>query len=110
MIGAAFQTNGNCGASACIIRDHQGVFRTALALWYDRGLDACTMEAIACRDGLELAKRNGVQRVILETDCLELINLWKDTQRSIVDSLLKEIDVIRLAFQNFSFSYTNRSL
>jgi hypothetical protein len=69
------------------------------------------MEAIACRDGLNLARRVGVQKVMLETDCLELINLWfkRDTQRSIIDPLLKEIDAIRLAFQEFSFCYINRS-
>ncbi|OQU81930.1 hypothetical protein SORBI_3006G142299 [Sorghum bicolor] len=72
---AAFLTDDSCGASACIIRDHQGLFKAAQAQWYVRGLDACTMEAIACRDGLNLARRVGVQKVMLETDCLELINL-----------------------------------
>lgn len=43
------------------------------------------MEALACRDGLKLAKQHGEQRVVLETDCLELVNLWKtEAQRSIV--------------------------
>lgn len=104
---AAFHMNDSCGASACVIRDHQGLFRAAQAQWYVKGLDAYTMEAISCRDGLNLARRIGVQKVMLETDCLELINLWnkKDTQCSIVDPLLKEIDVIRLAFHVFSFSY-----
>lgn len=52
-----------------------------------------------------------MQKVMLETDCLDLINLWKtkDTQRSVVDPLLKEIDALRLAFQDFSFSYVKRS-
>jgi len=63
------------------------------------------MEALACRDGLVLVKQQGIQHVWLETDCLELVNLWKkDDQRSIVDPVLKEIDDLRLAFQDFSFS------
>ena len=58
-----------------------------------------------CRDGLNLAKQLGEQRVVLETDCIELINLWKkkDLQRSIVDPKLKEIENLRLAFQDFLF-------
>jgi len=48
--------------------------------------------------------------VKLETDCLQLVQLWnkKDAQCSIVDLLLQEIDVLRLAFQGFSFSYISR--
>jgi hypothetical protein len=49
----------------------------------------------------------GVQRVELETDCLHLVQLWnkKDAQRSIIDPVLTEIDDLRLAFLEFSFSY-----
>jgi len=35
---AAFQVNGNNGATTCIIRDHQGAFRAAQARWYERVL------------------------------------------------------------------------
>jgi ribonuclease HI len=106
---AAFQAAGNVGATACIIRDHQGAFRVAQARWYERSLDACMMESLACRDGLELAKQHGEQRVILETDCLELVNLWKkEAQRSVIDPVLQEIQNLCLAFQDFSFVFVNR--
>jgi len=53
---------------------------------------------------------HGEQRVILETDCLELVNLWKKraVQRSVVDPVLKEIQDVQIAFQEFSFIYVNR--
>ena len=104
---AAFYENKHSGATASVIRDHRGFFQAAQARWYDRGFDVCLMEALACRDGLVLAKQQGIQQVWLETDCLELVNLWnkKDVQRSIVDSVLKEIDDLRLAFQDFSFFF-----
>ena len=87
-----------------------GGFMAAQARWYDRALDACMMEALACRDGLRLALQHGEQRVILETDCLELVNLWKKrtVQRSVVDPALKEIQDLQIAFQDFSFVYVNR--
>jgi hypothetical protein len=67
------------------------------------------MEAIACRDALVLAQQHGVQRVILETDCLDLVNLWgKESQRSVIDPILKQIEDLSLAFHEFSFSYVNR--
>lgn len=94
-----------------MIRDYRGSFQAAQARWYDRGFDACMMKAIACRDGLVLAMQQGVQKVWLETDCLELVNLWqkKDDQRSVIDPVLREIDDLRLAFQDFSFTYISRS-
>ena len=96
------QTPHRAGA---LCTGYRGYFRAAQARWYDRGFDACLMEALACRDGLVLVKQQGIQHVWLETDCLELVNLWKkDDQRSIVDPVLKEIDDLRLAFQDFSFS------
>ncbi|CAD6238392.1 unnamed protein product [Miscanthus lutarioriparius] len=68
------------------------------------------MEATACRDPLVLAKQHGKQRVVLETDCLELVNLWKKkhSQRSVVDPILKETEDLSLAFHDFFFSYVNR--
>jgi hypothetical protein len=102
---ASFQSDGKVGATACVVRDHRGAFWVAQARWYVWGLDACTMEAIACRDALVLAKQHGVQRVILETDCLDLVNLWrkKESQRSVIDPILKQIEDLSLAFHEFSF-------
>lgn len=108
---AAFQLNDFSGAAACIIRDDQGQFMAAQAQWYDRILDVCTMEAMACRDGLQLVAQIGAQRVAMETDCLDLVNLWnkRDGQRSALGPLLAEIDALSLAFHSFSFSYVSRN-
>lgn len=58
-----------------------------------------------------LARRLGLQRIQLETDCLELIQLWerKELQRSLLDPVLVEIDELRLAFSESVFKYVNRS-
>ena len=68
------------------------------------------MEALACRDGMKLAAQMGLRRVALETDCLQVVQLWKkESQRSIIDPILKEMEEISLAFQEFSFSFISRS-
>ena len=109
-VDASFQKDDSVGATASIIRDHQGAFRVAQARWYEQGLDACMMEALACRDGLMLAKQHGEHKVLLETDYLELVNLWKKQhlQRSIVNPVLKEIEDLSLAFHEFIISFGNR--
>jgi hypothetical protein len=69
------------------------------------------MEALACRDGMKLAAQMGLRRVALETDCLQVVQLWKkkETQRSVIDRILKEMEEISLAFQEFSFSFISRN-
>ena len=68
-----------------------------------RSRDACWMEALVCRDALRATKLQGLQWVHLETDCLELLQLWekRDSQRSAICPVLEEIDDLRLAFQEF---------
>ena len=106
---AAFHAGRKEGATTSIIRDHHGGFHAAQAQWYDHCLDVCTMEAMACHDGLMLAVELGLQRIALETDSLELVQLWKESQRSTVDPVLQEIDQRRLAFHEFSFSHVSRN-
>ena len=68
------------------------------------------MEALACKDSLIFASQLGVQNVAVETDCLQLVQLWnkRDSQRSIIDSTLKEIAELSLAFQSFTLSFVSR--
>ena len=82
----AFYESSNNGASACVLRGHTGNFYEARAPWYVQVLDACTMEAMACRDGIKMAVQAGFQRVHLETDCLDVVQLWKrrGIQRSVI--------------------------
>jgi hypothetical protein len=42
-------------------------------MWYEQVLDACTMEAQACRDIIKMVEIASYQGVQLETDCLELV-------------------------------------
>lgn len=62
---AAFAVHDQSGATACIIRDHRGIFKAAQACWYDKSIDAFKMEAMACQDELKLAKQNGELQIVL---------------------------------------------
>jgi len=108
---AVFYADSNQGALAYVIRDDRGVFGAARATWYVNGLDACSLEALACRDNLRLAVHLGLQRVALETDCLHLVQLWqkKESQRSAIHHILREIEELSLAFREFTFSFVSRT-
>jgi hypothetical protein len=47
----------------------------------------------------------------VETGCLQFVQLWRkrESQRSLIDAILKEIDEDCLAIQEVSFSYVSRS-
>jgi hypothetical protein len=94
-----------------VIRDDSGAFFRGGAKWYANSLDALTMEALACRDGLLLSRQAGVSRLWLETDCQELVKLWSagENQRSSVMSILKEIRELGALFQDFRLSFISTS-
>lgn len=82
----------------------------AQAMAYDHCLDVLTVEAMACRDGLILAERLGATRLCLETDCQELVNLWKNREgnRSVIAPILLEIHEKSVDFQDLSFLHASR--
>ena len=75
------------------------------------GLDALTLEALACRDGTILARDKGVRRLIVETDSQEFVKLWKEgaNQRSQIASIIRETREISSSFVEFSVMFTSRS-
>jgi hypothetical protein len=61
------------------------------------------MEAEALRDGVRLALDMGRQNIVMETDALEVVNLWKEsgTSRSIITSICQEIKELSGVFTSF---------
>jgi hypothetical protein len=98
------------GATGSVLRDDTGAFIRGGAKWYDHCLDALSMESMACRDGLLMARQVGAQRVWLETDSQEPVKLWRagDNDRSSIMPILGEIRELSLVFQEFIFSFISR--
>jgi len=110
-VDGAFSENDHTGATGVVIRDHDGQFKAGRAVWHNEAHDALLMEAKACRDGIEMAQQLGVSKLCLETDCLQLINLWNSlhTQRSAVSLILRDICSASRSFDEFTFNFANRS-
>jgi ribonuclease HI len=62
------------GAVGEICRDNQGLFLGASAVVYYGILDPATLEAMACREALELAGDIHVDKVMIASDCLMVVN------------------------------------
>ena len=61
---AAFVSNTCTGSAGVVIRDHLGRVQLAAARWYDD----VTIEAMASKEGPELAAENGYDQVFPEVD------------------------------------------
>lgn len=109
-VDGAFYDRAGSGATGVVLRDGSGSFVRGGAKWYEHSLDAITMEACACRDGLRLAAQAGARKVWLETDCQQIVQLWSSGsfQRSCIAPLLQEIQEQALVFSDFKFSFIPR--
>lgn len=110
-VDAAFGANTSQGATGIILRSDDGNFCGGRAQWYPHGLDALTMEAIACRDGLQLAREKGVTRLQVETDCQQLTKMWTlgGNQRSYIVPIIRDIIDLSSGFLAFTLLYVPRT-
>jgi hypothetical protein len=107
-VDAAVSRHGNHGVVAAICRDEAGAYVGASVLAVPGICDPATLEAVACREGLALAADLNLQKLQVSLDCLEVIKSIHVLTKSSYFSILREIDMRRLAFENVSFSHESR--
>jgi len=107
---SAFHVSSATGAGGVVIRDSDGRLLSAAARLYSHIPDALTGEALAARDGLQLAGEQGHANVILEVDNLVLVNLLRseDGGRSVISGLWQEIRELGRGFSGFKLLHVNR--
>lgn len=90
--GAYYSSDGS-GATGIVLRDHRGGFAGARAGWQKHSLNALSMEAKAVREGMEFALDKSIRKLVVATDCQELVKLWElgDHQRSVISPILADI-------------------
>jgi hypothetical protein len=73
--------------------------------------DPLIVEAMALREGVIFAKLRGCTRVMLEVDCLEIVDLWDSRagSRAVVAPILQDIEGLSSLFSSFSISHVIRS-
>jgi hypothetical protein len=107
---AAFDTTTCTGSGGVVIRDHEGAVLAGEARWFDHVSNAFTAEALAAKEGLELAMENGYNRVILEVDCSNLkMMLGADNgMRSTIGGLCFDITELGRNFIDFKVAWVCR--
>ncbi|KAK1686574.1 hypothetical protein QYE76_047422 [Lolium multiflorum] len=109
-VDAGFDLNNGEGSSGLIVRDHDGALLRGQAIWYSHGANSLTMEALAVRDGVNLANDLGIPRIEVETDASEVVKLWNERRqgRSEIWSILQEIEELSSNMESFQLGYIGR--
>jgi ribonuclease HI len=73
--------------------------------------DPFIAEAMALREGVVFAQLRGFQKVVMETDCLEIVDLWnsRHSSRAAVTPILQDIGELESNFILFSIQHVSRS-
>jgi ribonuclease HI len=73
--------------------------------WWWKGLSACTAEAMAMLKGLVLVEQIGCQKVVIESDSLELIQacngtieIWSPCTAILAECFLKASSLEKISF------------
>ena len=72
--------------------------------------DPLISELLAVREGTIFAQLRGFSHVVIETDCLEVVNLWssRGNCRSVVAPILQEVEELSSGFMSFSVQHVSR--
>jgi ribonuclease HI len=110
-VDGAFDQNSNAGATRAVLRDSNGTFQAASARFLDTVGSALLAEAEGLRDGVRLTPEGITKHIILETDSLELVSLWKnkDKYRSEVTAILRDVEEMLSTMPPAKIIHTQRS-
>jgi hypothetical protein len=77
-VDATFEEDGGCGSVDSIIRDSSGGVLAAAHSFVPHLVDAPMAEAYALKEGSMLAQHIGCNRLIIQSDCMEVIQIMKE--------------------------------
>ena len=91
-------------------RCHNGQMLRGQSIWYGHVANSLTMEAVAIRDGVQIASTSGITRVVIETDEKEVVKLYNDRNqgRSEIMAIIQEIEELSGHLEFFQLNFVGR--
>jgi hypothetical protein len=74
-VDASFDEDMGCGSIGAIIRDSLGAMVVASNIFISHVVDAPMAKAYALKEGLMLAQHVGCNRVIVQSDCIKVVDI-----------------------------------
>ena len=109
-VDGAINSLAGVGGAGGVARS-DSAFLGAWSKSYEGVSDPLIMEALSLRDCVRFAQLRGFRKVTIETDCLEVVNLWhsREASRSVIAPLLDEIGELSFSFSVFIIQHVIRS-
>jgi ribonuclease HI len=107
-VDAAVGKNTRRGSVAAVARSELGVFMGASAIVFPGCTTAETLEAMACREAIALAKDIHARRVKVATDCQNVVRSLDEGTMGVYAHIAREINEARGDFEELVISYEGR--
>ncbi|XP_074293887.1 uncharacterized protein LOC141621071 [Silene latifolia] len=103
-------TDGEGMSVGVVCRDERGAVLWGVSLVQEQQWDSQMAEAVAILEGINEAARRGHSKIVMESDCLPVIERLKkkDTGRSMFSLVLQDILFLCNSFSSVVWSYTSR--
>lgn len=76
-VDASYKAESSTGSTGAIIRDSTGNFMGARVCYFENIVDAAMAEVTALKEGLVLAQLLGCNRIMIQSDCVEVVETMK---------------------------------
>ena len=109
-VDATFDQDRGTGSTGAILRDDAGFFLAASCVDIPFVEDAGTAEARGLRDGLLLANDMGCNKIYVEADCMEVIEIMQNGGHSLglAATIYEECSFLARNFISIEFSHCPR--
>ena len=108
-IDASFEYEGSTASIGAILRDDVGDFIAAEVFYMGKTIDTYTSEAMAMKKGLQLADSLGIHKLLVHTDCAELVKeINQGAVNSVAAPILNDCFEICNNFGHVSFEHCAR--
>ena len=109
-VDASYNPDRGMGSTGAVIRDHTGSFVIAGARFFENILDAPVAETLALREGIILAQQIGCSKLLIQSDCSEVVETMKQGGFSATASAAIYEECVQLwqEFTSISIEHCNR--
>jgi ribonuclease HI len=108
-VDAATSKSGPGGAVAVVCRSEHGEFLGDSATTIPDQDHPATLEALACREALALAQDLNLSRLVIASDCLEVINNIQQPYMGIYGMITREIKETSSLFAKVVFKHEDKN-
>jgi ribonuclease HI len=111
-VDAAIFASSRRMGTGVVIRDHNGICVAACSERNDEVVTPEIAEAMAMRRAISLAKDEGYDKIIINSDCLSVVQrvIAESEDCSTCDPMIHDIRNISNTFTSCSFRHVNRAL